>query len=195
MGYVLINDPQSITSSRDDKAVMDLAKRPQIAQRMEAVGKIQAIGQMIQGSVCIGNPAHGDGKIPFGRGITQRSRGRERSCRNANLRKIVCGRSGERLSRFFRFSTNRSRLAVNSENGSSAARCGVWICLGERMGSGDRGAGMLDTGLLSISVLRIASRTKSCTAALWRKRTSVFDGCTFTSTSEASQFRNKRAKG
>ena len=45
---------------------------------------------------------------------------------------------------------------------------------------------------LSISRSRIVSRTKSCTNEPCRKRTSVFDGCTFTSTSSAVAFEKQQ---
>jgi hypothetical protein len=73
--------------------------------------------------------------------------------------------------------------ALNSEYGMLAAACGC------------AGSGIAETGFDSTKVSRIASRTKSCTRLCWRKRTSVFEGWTFTSTSSAGHSRNSSAKG
>ena len=54
---------------------------------------------------------------------------------------------------------------------------------------------MLEAGRDAISRSRIESRTKSCTTVPCRNRTSVFDGCTLTSTSSQSQSRNSSANG
>jgi hypothetical protein len=63
-------------------------------------------------------------------------------------------------------------------------------------GGGAGGAGgPRPAGRLSMRAPRMASRTKSWTKELWRKRTSVFEGWTLTSTSSASQSRKSSAKG
>ncbi len=80
-----------------------------------------------------------------------------------------------------------SIIWLNSEYGSRAAGCAAaeGCTAGENAGA----------GRLSISRSRMVSRTKSCTNDPCRKRTSVFDGCTFTSTSPGSHSRNSSAKG
>ena len=51
------------------------------------------------------------------------------------------------------------------------------------------------TGRAFISAARTESRTKSCITLCWRKRTSVFEGCTLTSTSPAGQFEEQQHHG
>src|SRR5580700_11287528 len=84
-----------------------------------------------------------------------------------------------------------SIIWLNSEYGSFAA-----VCAGEAIGRADAVPDANDgAGRLSIKRSRSESRTKSCTNVPWRKRTSVFDGCTLTSTSSASHSRNSSANG
>src|SRR6266849_10207155 len=51
------------------------------------------------------------------------------------------------------------------------------------------------TGRAFISAARIESRTKSCMTLCWRKRTSVFEGCTLQSTSPLGNSRNNSTTG
>src|ERR1035437_5785636 len=80
-----------------------------------------------------------------------------------------------------------SIIWLNSEYGSPTAGCAG--------GAGKAAGENVFDGRLSISRSRMVSRTKSWTKVPWRKRTSVFEGCTLTSTSSASHSRNSSANG
>src|SRR5271156_3687118 len=58
-----------------------------------------------------------------------------------------------------------------------------------------RAAGNPGIGRATDSAWRIASRVKSCTNCGWRKRTSIFAGWTFTSTSSYGMSRNSSTTG
>ena len=207
MRHVLIDDPQAVAAGGDDEALVDLAERAQIGEHGERhFGRRDGLGRKFAVRVEVARELAGRrrtgrhferrrAEIQARRGAGGGAQGEFGQAGDAARRRPELRGSAGRAaapagSASTRLAHGRLVLDHLAEFGIGQPRGGLRGVAAARAGGENDGAGRL-----SISRSRMVSRTKSWTNEPWRKRTSVFDGCTLTSTSSASHSRNSSAKG